>query len=93
MATQQINIVNGPSKFELMMSCFTGKEVRFQLEAPPDGSPTQSIFGMWIGIEPEDGSGESWNISFRSSRPVSNMTIKGYYSSKNRSGILTCKKD
>ena len=86
MATQiKVSILGGPSKFDLMLSCFEGKEVEFKLDE--DKVYTASIVRTkWVDVEAEDGSGESWNIKFRTER---GCIYKGYYSSKRRTGILT----
>ena len=68
MATQ-ISIVNGPSKLDLMKSCFDGKVVFFEVAPIQAGfdpgnklAGVTSIRARGVSVEPEDGSFESWNI-------------------------------
>jgi len=90
MATQEIKIVNGPSKFDLMLCNLTGKEIDFTLDSSPTSDSTlpHVIRTIWIAIEPESGNGESWCIKFHSTFPVHNTIFVGYYSTKDRTGIL-----
>ena len=53
---QNIKIVGGPGKFELMLAIFEGKEVTFTFE-----EGTKKTVRL-DSIQREDGSNESWNI-------------------------------
>ncbi|MDD5099185.1 MAG: hypothetical protein PHP35_02475 [Candidatus Colwellbacteria bacterium] len=72
-----IGIINGPGKFDLMNALFIGSEVTFTLDSK------EVIIVRIDLIQAEDGSHESWNFEgfVKSSR-----WIKGYYSTKNRTG-------
>ncbi len=79
------NIVNGPSKFDIMVSLFEGqiavrKFVTFQDDREMDYKIIISC------IEREDGSGESW--IFKGFDVELQKHVEGYYSSKNRTGHI-----
>jgi hypothetical protein len=87
-------IVNGPSKFDLMVSLFDGdfqrrKEITFTV---PTGValPPMVVTATISGAEREDGSGESWN--FRAMVFIPNHCswekATGYYSTKTRQGFF-----
>jgi hypothetical protein len=84
------NIVNGPSKFDLMVSLFEGnpesrRTVKFVVE---DGREANVAITM---IKQEDGSGESWMYegdgNFLGGRI--RFRMNGYFSSRARSGTLS----
>jgi len=86
MATQELTIVDGPSKFELMLGLFDGnsrnpRSVHFTLL---NGSLTndQPLRVVLCGVSREDGSGESWNFTGYSN----GSNVKGYFSTKSRTG-------
>ncbi len=99
-----INVVNGPSKFDLMMALFTRKPqkptVTFALEHAKEG-----YLATITGVSEEDGSGESWNIRgflqdiyfagdglsplHGALLKVSRQPFKGYFSTADRKGWLT----
>lgn len=83
-------IVNGPSKFDLMLSLFDGNQtprrtVSFQLEGVEMHIPVAIVM-----IEQEDGSGESWNFKgqTRFEGAKGSFHIKGYFATKGRCGHL-----
>lgn len=96
MTTTEIhNVVNGPSKFDLMLGLFDSKAVNaravaFQLQ---DGRCIEVVVNA---VSQEDGSGESWNIEGRARRlstdvgpvPPVPRRLKGYYSTQGRKGWL-----
>jgi hypothetical protein len=83
----QYNIVNGPSKFDLMVSLFVGsspdrQEVYFSL---PDNLKAKVVID---GVERESGNGECWNLWGWWIVFDARKIVKIYYSTKNRSGCL-----
>ena len=96
MAFQKINIVKGPSKFDLMMSffdIFEGKRrpVIIGIEAP-DRVPSLAHLTLVINsLQWEDGSGENWNYEGfvkSSERPDGLRYARGYYSTQRRFGYI-----
>lgn len=91
-----LNVAQGPSKFDLMTSLFevnsqTHKWVTFHARWGHDiREKTFPIQARIIGVEQEDGSGESWNITFCDQ---SNRFGTGYYSTKTRKGVLELEDD
>lgn len=90
-------LVNGPDKFELMLSLFEkGKKVEFMIRMA--SGDNRLIQVMVNGIQAEDGSRESWNIQgeliaireVTGSKwlPVNPASFKGYYHSVNRKGHI-----
>ena len=87
---RQLVIENGPGKFDLAASLFTGtgrrhpNVVEFSLQGIPEP------FAVAItSIEQEDGSGESWNfkgIAYQHFKPGD--SVKGYFSSLTRKGTV-----
>ena len=79
----------GPSKFDLMLSLFDGnKEPRRTVEFDLGG--TRGLITVAITmIQQEDGSGESWNFEGWITNYRRNFGVKGYYSSKGRTGCIT----
>ena len=56
-------IVGGPDKFDLMLSLFDGKKVKFFIEQPDGGKngfPPEFEINI-LSVEAEDGSRESWD--------------------------------
>ncbi len=89
MAKKSFKIIDGPSKFDLMMALFDNtatapRRLNFRLE----GEEVFSIYLLSVGRE--DGSGESWlleGIAFWPSR-FSDRKVKGYFSTQRRIGHL-----
>lgn len=94
-------IVNGPSKFDLMVSLFEGSPsprttVRFELQSvmpPPDlmgpGYEIYKLTNMEVAITSvaqDGGSGECWHIEGHDTE--ANRRVKGTYSSQRRHGII-----
>lgn len=81
-------IVNGPSKFDLMVALFVGagskqQNVRFQIKE------TNTLLEVRIqSVEREDGSGESW--CFTGMAKLANRTIRvaGYFQTERRTGTI-----
>lgn len=92
MTNKSKKIVNGPSKFDLMISLFSGsnasttrRTVTFVLEASGDES---SVTALIESVEREDGSGESWN--FEGSQL--GHWVRGYYNSRSQTGTIVVEK-
>ncbi len=86
MASAQHTIVNGPPKFDLMVSLFEGnptprKTVSFLTDR---GSINVAI----TAIAQEDGSGESWLFEGYSTTRSSHRRVKGWFSTKSRAGTM-----
>ena len=77
-------IVEGPSKFDLMLSIFQDKEVTFTLEQVKD-----LVKAHIQVIEREDGSNERWNLCGYSDK----KKFKAYFSTHNRKGHLEFTKE
>lgn len=97
-SNRQEELVNGPDKFELMLSLFEkGKKVEFMIKMV-NNDTNRLIQVMINSIQAEDGSRESWNIQgeliavreVTSSKwlPVNPASFKGYYHSINRNGHI-----
>ena len=94
--TQEYKIVSGPSRegmfLELQIQSSRQKHLRFSI-MPYVGIGNrkyqelgpQKHMELWLtGIEKEDGSGESWNLS----GTIENNSVKFYYNSKRRTGHI-----
>jgi len=88
-------IANGPSKYDLSVALFDGdsnqrKKVTFSGRFDGNGkNPTIILIGIIQQVGREDGSGDSWLIQFYTKIDNTSVLLKGYYSTKNRSGWLT----
>lgn len=80
-------ILNGPSKFDLMLSLFDGNKeprrtVKFRLEGLK-----QEVEVAITSVQQEDGSGESWNwegnLKLAKGR---GYHVRGYFATKGRMG-------
>lgn len=81
MATRDaLPITDGPSKFDLMLSIFDGKQVTFR-----SGSQQFAVYLM--SVEKEDGSHDMWNITGNICGEFNNK-VRGHYSTKRRAGHL-----
>ncbi len=84
------DIVNGPSKFALMLALFDWEPHR---KVTITGQAGQK-FELWItGISAEDGSGESWNIGgtttvFREGKEES-RNFSAYFRTDSRKGWIS----
>ena len=74
MTTHRFEIVDGPSKHDLMLACFEGKRVTFSLKG---ANPLET---WWVGVRAEDGSGNNWLLEFTSS----DTKCSGYYNTVRR---------
>ena len=83
----QFNIVNGPSKWDIILSLFDGdsthrKSIEFGLAL------TKERISLIInGLERESGNGESWN--FTGHWLDCKEKVYGYYSTRTRNGWLS----
>ncbi|MBI3573158.1 MAG: hypothetical protein HY092_03090 [Candidatus Kerfeldbacteria bacterium] len=92
MAWTESAIINGPSKWDLMLSLFDSKtghehEVQFQLEV----GVTMHVF--LSSVEREDGSAESWNFQgwstgYSTARVMwkQHQHVRGYFNTLRRKG-------
>lgn len=97
-------IVNGPNKFDLMLSLFVGKHVTFTIEFKDGGDQKALIKTQINSIEAEDGSRESWNLTggivgigkfFRNQsapmhepEPIEWRNFRAYFQTRRRSGVI-----
>jgi len=96
-----VRIVNGPSKWDLILALFESKKMEFTVEPIKYGM--RNVFRIQVNaVEAEDGSRESWNITggiigisqwSREPNPNSVEKIawrscKIYFHTQCRSGIL-----
>ena len=86
MTPQGFQIVDGPSKFDLMLGLFSGtcmnpRRVQFFVL---DGSDRTMLSTLLSGVSREDGSGESWLFTGH----TNGKFVKGYFSTKTRKGHL-----
>ena len=90
-------IVDGPSKFDMMLSLFTGSKVTFRVYKQEQidekvwrhnasRDPILTLEGRLCMLEQEDGSLESWNFVFHAGKVID--SAKGYYSTKSRKGTM-----
>lgn len=89
MTTQKhYTLVDGPSKFDLMLSLFTGKEVTFRLDSVNQFTVTIN------SLEIEDGSRENWllkgyvreRLSWQSKE--SSIRFSGFFGCHRRRGWI-----
>ncbi|MDO8601658.1 MAG: hypothetical protein Q7R62_00795 [bacterium] len=85
-------IVNGPSKFDLMVALFYGSglektrpEVTFEIGA---GGETRRVSCIINSISREDGSGESWNIQGYTPHEEPWMDFRAYFTTSVRQGHI-----
>ncbi|MDO8529961.1 MAG: hypothetical protein Q7S10_00930 [bacterium] len=89
------DIIDGPSKFDLMVGLFHGDShhrhtVDFSIKPPPSvpGSIlkiTKRGVRVFINsVEREDGSGEKWNLMVT----IDGKYVKAYYDTKSRTGHM-----
>lgn len=79
MANINIQIINGPGKWDLMLSLFEARPVKFRVNG---SAGTNDLYVRIDMLEREDGSNESWN--FQCCHPK----LKGHYSTKTRTGLI-----
>ena len=83
------NTIGGPSKFDMMLSLFDGnKEPRRTVEFQLEGARAP-ITVYVTSVQQEDGSGESWNFEGGLTNYRRGFHLRGYYSSKSRTGHIT----
>lgn len=81
------HIVDGPSKFDLMVSLFDVKEPRRTVEFRLEGV-CDSITVAITSVQQEESSSESWNIEGLITN-YRGISLKAHYSSCSRNGCLT----
>ena len=90
-------VMSGPSKFDLMVSLFDGnsrtqKWADFQVKIENSETKFPILVHLrMIGVTREDGSGESWNISFffkGTHDARAEHGGHGHYSTRTRKGFL-----
>ena len=94
MASGQIlegEILEGPSKFDLMAALFDGKKVQFTFKL---GEVTHKVNMGVSGVAAEDGSRESWLINgfFPTGLihgPCTFSNFSGYFETRRRKGHIT----
>ena len=86
MATETMAIVAGPSKYDLMLGLFEGKEAEFTLRYTGlANSPVDHVVRVRIlSVGREDDSNESWMIGFY----VGLQHFRGYFSTRDRKGWI-----
>lgn len=95
----QMDIVNGPSKFDLSVALFHGENnrnqvlVTFMLKEPING--VKQVQAYINGISREDGSGENWIFTGYMPEAIAKkfagkyqQTVSGYFSTKRRTGHM-----
>ena len=104
MTSKELNIINGPNKFDLMVSLFEGNpQSRKMVVFVFDGIMVNEIldYGGYratlplhelpvavTSITQEDGSGESWIFQGWSPKLFANVTVAGFFSSRTRKGRM-----
>jgi len=88
----QLVIVNGPSKFDLMLSLFDGNKeprrtVQFRVRSETGRMEINHEVAVTL-VQQEDGSGESWNFQGLTWGQSISHRVRGYYSSKRRTGTF-----
>ena len=89
MATQRLEIVGGPSKFDLMLGLFSGTStsphyISFVIK---DGHDNRIVIKFLLnGVSKEDGSGGSWLFTAYTAEEI--FSANGYFSTKTRRGWI-----
>ncbi len=90
----QLDILEGPSKFDLMLAIFDGgsdrrREVTFTVAQRGHHAYREQIVTLIDGADREDGSSENWLIKgWHLVTPSQWKSIGGYYNTKTRRGWL-----
>jgi hypothetical protein len=88
MATEEnrlFYIIDGPGKFELMTALFVGDSDNTRVTI--GRNDTREVHSLYLrSVEMEDGSNENWLIAGYLIKDKVWRQIKGYYSTKKRSG-------
>ncbi len=85
---EEVKIVEGPAKFDFVISLFDGKRVEFTYEGGGEYLRPQGKLDVVInGAQAEDGSRESWNISGMIFN-AGTQPFQGYYQTRRRKGYL-----
>lgn len=79
-----VNIVNGPSKFDLTQALFVWKPIKPKVNF--SFSKGYDVSAVILSVQSEDGSGESWNIE---GYVGNNQRFKAYYRTDRRTGTYT----
>ena len=93
MNSAKFNIADGPSKFELMVSLFDGKLVKFTQSRGSSETTKNVIEAVLQSVEKEDGSLDSWNIRILIIKDESQILriskiYPAYYCSRTRRGVI-----
>lgn len=93
--TLQSQIIDGPSKFDLVMSVADGKIVQITFQNPGSTLKGSLAFNpkidvKFLGLNAEDGSHDSWYGEFLviEGKGYETETRKYYYNSKTRKGHI-----
>jgi hypothetical protein len=94
--TLQSQIIDGPSKFDLVMSAADGKIVQITFQDPEKRSTAfkinPKINVRFLGLNAEDGSNESWYGKFIVfSKGYESETRTYYYDTRIRKGHIVSK--
>lgn len=98
----QHSIVNGPSKYDLMLALVDGdmthrRHIQFELDrwavevkmSSVAGCPSMTPSIIINELERESGDGESWNFKGHSIKnSIGSWSVCGYYSTKTRKGSI-----
>ena len=82
--TEAVAILNGPSKFDIMLALFDRRKVSLRV-CFPRGNPFDAPL-IVSSVEAEDGSGDSWNIKGTLQVEDGLYPFSFYFSTKNRKG-------
>ncbi|HUQ30167.1 MAG TPA: hypothetical protein VM103_01465 [Candidatus Paceibacterota bacterium] len=89
--TSHVQIVNGPSKFDLMLALFEWKPNRPLVMFKTEGG--KLLEASVTSVEAEDGSGESWNIegyvgTERARKEHQATRFRAYFRTDSRRGVM-----
>lgn len=96
--TLQSQIIDGPSKFDLIVSVADGKVVQITFQNPGSSLKGSLVFNpkidvIFLGINAEDGSHDSWIGEFLviAGKGYETEIRKYYYNTKTRRGHIVSK--
>jgi len=84
--TETMSIVNGPSKYDLLLGLFEGREVEFTFRYTglSNRLVDHAVRARTLSIEREDDSNESWMILLS----VGIQRLHGHFSTRDRKGWI-----
>ncbi len=92
MATQRFTILNGPSKFDLMLALFDGDSINPRHVSFTVLDNSLAKMGISVALNSlarEDGSSQNWLFTgYLWTTDHDNRSVKGYLSIKNRKGWI-----